>query len=53
MDYTIYIILGALAIVYFMAKGMNRKKSRNRKSRSFMEDYKKGKREEATKKPEK
>lgn len=49
MDYTIYIILGALAILYFMTKGMNRKKTRDRKSRSFMDGYKKEKRGVPTK----
>ncbi|HUH46964.1 MAG TPA: hypothetical protein VLZ54_07425 [Arenibacter sp.] len=41
MDYTIYIILGALAVVYFLTKGMNRRSSKNRKSRKFMAGYKK------------
>lgn len=41
MDYTIYIILGVLAIVYFVTQGLNRKKSKARKSRNFMDDHKK------------
>ncbi|WP_157378179.1 hypothetical protein [Arenibacter latericius] len=39
MDYTIYIVLAALAIVFFMTQGMTRKKNKDRKSRKFMESY--------------
>ncbi|HLT51638.1 MAG TPA: hypothetical protein VKZ93_06755 [Arenibacter sp.] len=49
MDYTIYIILGFLVIVYFVTQGLNRKKSKARKSRDFMEGYKKGDSKKTTK----
>ncbi len=39
MDYTIYIALAILAILYFVFQGQNRKKKRDRKSRKFMEGH--------------
>ncbi|GMN08514.1 hypothetical protein MTsPCn5_39040 [Croceitalea sp. MTPC5] len=41
MDYTIYIILGALALVYFIVLFNNKRNNRRRKSRSFMEGKRK------------
>lgn len=40
MDNTIYILFGVLFAVYVGISMMNRKKSKERKSRKFMEDYK-------------
>lgn len=40
MDYTMYIILGALALVYFVVLFNNRRNKKKRKSRSFMEGKK-------------
>lgn len=40
MDYTIYIVVIILGILFFMTRGMNRSKKNERKSRRFMEDYK-------------
>ena len=37
MDYTVFIILGVLALVYFVVLFSNRKSQRKRKSRRFME----------------
>jgi len=39
MNNTIYIILGVVFAIYLGISFMNRKKSRDRKSRKFMEDY--------------
>ncbi|MFD2791391.1 hypothetical protein KCTC52924_02498 [Arenibacter antarcticus] len=41
MDYTIYIVLAVLGLVFFMSQGLTRKKKKNRKSKSFMEGYSK------------
>lgn len=41
MDYTIYIVLAVLGIIFFMSKGFSRKKTKDRKSRRFMEGYRK------------
>ncbi len=40
MNNTIYIILGVVFAIYLGFSFMNRKKSQDRKSRKFMEDYK-------------
>ena len=40
MDYTIYIILGALVVVYFAVFFKNKRGQKRRKSRSFMEGKK-------------
>lgn len=37
MDNTIYIILGGLALVYFVVLFYNKRSTRKRKSRKFME----------------
>ncbi|WP_281499694.1 hypothetical protein [Allomuricauda sp. SCSIO 64092] len=37
MDNTIYIILGGLALVYFVVLFYNKRNTRKRKSRKFME----------------
>jgi len=42
MDYIIYIVLGVLGVIFFVAKGFSRGKSKDRKSRKFMEGYKRG-----------
>ena len=36
-DYTIYFVLGALALVYFVVLTRNRRQQKSRKSRRFME----------------
>ncbi|WP_202911957.1 hypothetical protein [Arenibacter aquaticus] len=41
MDYIIYIVLAILGVIYFIGQGFAKKKSRERKSRRFMEDYQK------------
>jgi len=40
MNNTIYIILGVVFAIYVGFRFMNRGKSRDRKSRKFLEDYK-------------
>ncbi|MDL5511421.1 hypothetical protein QSE00_06335 [Arenibacter sp. M-2] len=40
MDYVIYIVFAVLVVVFFVAQGFTKRKSRDRKSRKFMEDYK-------------
>ncbi|RAJ15603.1 hypothetical protein [Arenibacter echinorum] len=40
MDYIIYIVLAVLGVIFFVAQGFTKRKSRDRKSRKFMEDYK-------------
>lgn len=40
MDYIIYIVLAVLGVVFFVAQGFTKRRSRDRKSRKFMEDYK-------------
>lgn len=40
MNNTIYIIFGVVLAIYVGFRLMNRGKSRDRKSRRFMEDYK-------------
>jgi hypothetical protein len=40
MDYIIYIVLAVLGVVFFVAQGFGKRRSRDRKSRKFMEDYK-------------
>ncbi|MBT8186036.1 MAG: hypothetical protein KJN76_14430 [Eudoraea sp.] len=39
MDYTIYYILGGLAIIYVFFSMKNRRTAKRRKSRGFMEGY--------------
>ncbi|VAW11570.1 hypothetical protein MNBD_BACTEROID03-2604 [hydrothermal vent metagenome] len=39
-NYTIYIIGGALLVLYIFITVFNKNRSRDRKSRKFMEDYK-------------
>jgi hypothetical protein len=40
MDYIVYIVLAVLGVIFFVAQGFTKRKSRDRKSRRFMEDYK-------------
>lgn len=40
MNNTIYIILGVVFVIYLVISITNRRKSRDRKSRKFMSDYK-------------
>ncbi len=40
MDYTIYIIFGALVLVYFVVLITNKRNNKKRKSRSFMDGKK-------------
>lgn len=40
MDYPIYIIFGALALVYFVVLFNNKRNRKKRKSRSFMDGKK-------------
>jgi len=37
MNYTVYIILGVLALIYFVVLFTNRRNQKKRKSRKFME----------------
>ncbi len=37
---TIYIIVGVLAAIYLFISIFNRRRSKNRRSRKFMDDYK-------------
>lgn len=53
MDYTIYIILAGLASIYFLTMGLNKKRSRERKSRGFMDEYRKDINKRTTKEPKK
>jgi hypothetical protein len=39
MDHTIYYVLGAVAIVYVLLSAFNRKRTKERKSRKFMDGY--------------
>lgn len=39
-NYTIYIVLGVVVIIYFFISVTNRRQSKSRKSRKFMEGYK-------------
>lgn len=39
-DNTIYIVLGVVAVVYIFISMTNRRQSKSRKSRKFMEGYK-------------
>jgi hypothetical protein len=39
MDNGIYYLLGALAIVYLLISGFNKRNAKRRKSRKFMEGY--------------
>ncbi len=41
MDYTIYMILGGLALVYFAVFFTNKKSQKRRKSRKFMDGKRK------------
>lgn len=36
-DYTIYYLLGALALIYFVILSRNRRQQKSRKSRRFMD----------------
>lgn len=49
MNNTIYIILGVLFAVYLAISMMNRRKSKERKSRRFMEHYKRKEKEKEKK----
>lgn len=40
MDYTIYVIAGALFVAYVLFSMITRGRSKRRKGKSFMEDYK-------------
>ncbi|MCK0145060.1 hypothetical protein MWU78_05325 [Arenibacter sp. F26102] len=40
MDYIIYIVLAVLGVIFLVTQGFIKRKSRDRKSRKFMEDYK-------------
>ena len=40
MDYIIYIVLAVLGVVFFVAQGFTKRRNRDRKSKKFMEDYK-------------
>ncbi|NHF57792.1 hypothetical protein FK220_000465 [Flavobacteriaceae bacterium TP-CH-4] len=46
MDNTFYFILGALFVLYLIVTITTRNKSKKRKSRKFMEDYKRKDKEE-------
>ncbi|MFS4418306.1 hypothetical protein [Maribacter sp. 2307ULW6-5] len=46
MDNTIYIILGVLIVIYLAVTIMNRRQAKERKSRKFMEKYKRKEREQ-------
>ncbi|WP_339709060.1 hypothetical protein [uncultured Kriegella sp.] len=39
MDYTIFYVLGGVLLVYLFISMNNRRKSKDRKSRKFMEGY--------------
>ncbi|MGB5645999.1 hypothetical protein [Muriicola sp.] len=39
MDNTVYYILGAVAVIYLALSVFNRKRSKERKSRKFMDGY--------------
>lgn len=39
MDNTIYYILGIVALIYIALSAFNRKRSKERKSRKFMDGY--------------
>ncbi|WP_192877972.1 MULTISPECIES: hypothetical protein [Arenibacter] len=42
MDYIIYIVLAVLGLIFLVTKGLTKRKSKDRKSRKFMEDYSRG-----------
>lgn len=46
MDNTIYIVLGVVFAIYLVITITNKKKAKERKSRKFMGNYKRGKKEE-------
>ncbi|MEN8790148.1 MAG: hypothetical protein ABF293_09345 [Flavobacteriaceae bacterium] len=46
MDITIYYLLAGLAVIYIAVRIYNRKESKRRKSRKFMEGYKRRDRSE-------
>jgi len=46
MDYSIYIIAGALLVAYVLFSIITRGRSKRRKGRSFMEDFKRKDKEE-------
>ncbi len=46
MDNTLYIVLGAVFMLYLIVTITTRNKSKRRKSRKFMEDYKRRKEED-------
>ncbi len=46
MDNTIYYVLGAVAVIYVALSVFNRKRSKERRSRKFMDGYERKKRKE-------
>jgi hypothetical protein len=46
MEYPIYTVLGVLVIIYLFFLIYNRNKSKSRKSKKFMEDYRRKDRNE-------
>ncbi|WP_188669413.1 hypothetical protein [Maribacter cobaltidurans] len=46
MDNTIYIVLGVVFAIYLVITITNKKKAKERKSRKFMGNYKRDKKEE-------
>ncbi|WP_157943742.1 MULTISPECIES: hypothetical protein [Arenibacter] len=49
MDYIIYIVFAVLGVIFLVTQGFTRRKSRDMKSRKFMEDYKNEKRSKSKK----
>ncbi|GGD42807.1 hypothetical protein [Muriicola marianensis] len=46
MDNTIYYVLGLVAVIYIALSTFNRRRSKERKSRKFMDGYQRKKKEE-------
>ncbi|WP_372946585.1 hypothetical protein [Muriicola sp.] len=46
MDNTIYYVLGAVAVIYVALSVFNRRRSKERRSRKFMDGYERKKRKE-------
>ena len=49
MEYPIYTVLGVLIIIYLFFMIYNRNRSKRRKSKKFMEDYRREKKNEREK----
>ncbi len=46
MDNTIYYVLGLVAVIYVALSAFNRRRSKERKSRKFMDGYERKKRKD-------